>query len=302
MLAPLSAHIPRYFFQYNKYWYVIDCVLEDGSRWELTRDYDEFYDLQWQLFKHFPEEAGQGDSARILPYIPGPLGTVNDAIASARREVLDEYLKKLLMMPDMISRHAFVCKLFQPKIIDPDIPQTMPEDYRISTASSSAGGHFVSQHLSHDQTNGNGDMHGSSEVQLQRLYHTRNQLSESLYMSGGIGESAMQRQPSSLTQASSTSNLPIGGDGSGNNGMMPSSGALRIKVFFGDDCIAIRVPNNISFAALHEKLKERLKVHQDIVIQYKDKRSSAFAELLSDPDLDVAIAGDPKLTLYVGYT
>jgi len=103
----------------------------------------------------------------------------------------------------------------------------------------------------------------------------------------------IDRQPSPLTQASQNP-----------NGAAPTpspAGALKIKVYFQDDLIAIRVPNDISFQQLKEKLRDRLKVEEDIILSYNDEPSNSRAELLSDYDLDVAIQRNPKLQLFVGY-
>lgn len=96
----------------------------------------------------------------------------------------------------------------------------------------------------------------------------------------------MNRQPSAMTQTSSSANS--------------SAGAIKIKVFFQDDLIAIRVPSDINYAQLREKLKSRLKLGDDIILQYKDEPSNGFVELLSDNDLDAALQRNAKLTLYVG--
>lgn len=100
----------------------------------------------------------------------------------------------------------------------------------------------------------------------------------------------MNRQASSLTQASVNSN---------NTGPPPNTGAMKIKVYFQDDLIAIRVPSDISFTQLKEKLLDRLKLEEEIVVQYKDEQTGGYAEILSDNDLDVAVQRNPKLSLYV---
>lgn len=63
----------------------------------------------------------------------------------------------------------------------------------------------------------------------------------------------------------------------------------------------IRVPNDISFQQMRDKVRDRLKLEDQITIQYKDEASGGFAEMLSDRDLDMAIERNPKLTLYVRY-
>ena len=75
---------------------------------------------------------------------------------------------------------------------------------------------------------------------------------------------------------------------------------MKVKVFFQDDLIAIRVPSDISVQQLREKLMDRLKIHDGIVMQYKDEPSGAYVDLVSDSDLDTAVQRNSKLTLYVG--
>lgn len=40
----------------------------------------DFYDFQINFLQEFPAEAGKQDRERILPYMPGPLDSVNDDI------------------------------------------------------------------------------------------------------------------------------------------------------------------------------------------------------------------------------
>lgn len=94
----------------------------------------------------------------------------------------------------------------------------------------------------------------------------------------------MSRQASSLTQGSGPS----------------TTGAIKIKVFFQNEIIAIRVPNDISFQQLMEKLGDRLKIDGEIIVRFKDEPSGNFIELISDNDLGNAIQRNAKLTLYVG--
>lgn len=63
----------------------------------------------------------------------------------------------------------------------------------------------------------------------------------------------------------------------------------------------IRVPHDISFQQLKDKVKDRLKLEDEIVMQYKDDGIAGYAEMLNDRDLDAAIARNSKLTLYVRY-
>lgn len=45
----------------------------------------DFYDFQIKFLQEFPEEAGKKEKKRILPYMPGPLDTVNDEITGNKQ-------------------------------------------------------------------------------------------------------------------------------------------------------------------------------------------------------------------------
>ena len=265
--------------------------MEDGRHWELSRFYADFYDFQIALLKDFPEEAGNTPGKpRTLPFMPGPVTHVTDAISNGRRQNLDEYIRKLLSMPPYISRSPLVRELFAPRPGDFEIdPNAIGEDYRLSSASQQSTDNDMSRTASRQSSRGqmNGG-YGGMPPPSARPVHQRG---PSAAANGGpIPAQAMNRQPSSLTQVSTTSSSNVN-----------TGGALKIKVFFQEDIIAIRVPTDISFAQLNEKLKDRLKVNEDIVVQYKDEPTNGYAEMANDQDLDVALQRNPKLTLYVEY-
>ena len=324
LLAPISASIPRYCFENDRYWYIIECVLEDGRHWELSRFYQDFYDFQIALLREFPKEADSNGGTRILPYMPGPVTFVTDAISNGRRESLNDYMKKLLALPPYISKCQYVRELFAPREGDFELdPRAMGEDYRLSNGSqqSSATGSLsrtASRQSSGGPTNGTNYPPGSMGPPHHRISHQRSNTSVPATNGASSGyqshrgpqdyhsQAAINRQPSSLTQASGTSSgthhsTPATSAPNTSSTNVAASGALKIKVFFEDDLIAIRVPSEITFQQLREKLKDRLKIQDDIIVQYKDEPSATYAELLSDRDLDVALGRNPKLTLYVGY-
>ncbi|PLB50591.1 hypothetical protein P170DRAFT_445869 [Aspergillus steynii IBT 23096] len=274
VMAPVAASIPRYCFDNDKYWYIIEAKMEDGRCWELSRYYHDFYDFQIALLTQFEEEAGNRGKARTLPFMPGPVTHVTDAISNGRRQNLDEYIKKLLSMPPHIARCQLVRQLFAPRAGDFEIdPNAFGEDARFSGGSHHSSVHEPSRSVSRQ----------SSQAQLhaERGSHQRGQ--PSLSASNG-GPPSMNRQPSSITQVSTNS----------------SSGAMKVKVFFQDDLIAIRVPSDISVQQLKEKLMDRLKIHEGMSVQYKDEPSGTYVDLISDGDLDTALQRNSKLTLYVG--
>ncbi|MCJ1354441.1 MAG: bud emergence protein 1 [Icmadophila ericetorum] len=330
LLAPVSASIPRYCFENDKYWYIIECVMEDGRHWELARYYENFYDFQIDLLQNFPKEAGQsvnGQPAepRLLPYMPGPVTYVTDAISNGRRESLNQYVRELLALPPYISKCYLVRQLFAPREGDFELdPKAIDEDFRLSRASQQSSNNnslsrTASRQSSRGQINGNGTVYPASTQ--PRSGHQRNQPSNAGLTNGGVtngssqGQSVYQngtdiyqpasiaRQPSSLTQTSGQSSNSASATPQPNTSQTNvSTGAIKIKVFFDDDVIVIRLPSDVSFQDLKVKLKERFKVTEgDLVIQYKDEPSRGYAELLSDHDLDVALQRNPKLTLIVGY-
>lgn len=256
--------------------------MEDGRCWELARYYHDFYDLQISLLTQFGEEAGNTGKPRTLPFMPGPVTHVTDSIANGRRVTLDEYIKKLLAMPPHISRCQLVRELFVPRAGDFEIdPEMYGEDARCS-ASSRQSSSSASRQSSQVQMNGPLDRQS-----YQRVHPSLSHANGGAPSRAELQAQMMNRQQSSftsLTQVSTTS----------------SAGAMKVKVFFQDDLIAIRVPSDISFQQLKDKLVDRLKVNEQIVVQYKDEHSGTYFDLGNDQDLDTAIQRNSKLTLHVG--
>ncbi|KAI9821228.1 MAG: bud emergence protein 1 [Pycnora praestabilis] len=302
LLAPVAASIPRFCFANDKYWYIIEAVLEDGRHWELARFYQDFYDFQIALLQEFEDEAGNRGKPRTLPFMPGPVTYVTDAISNGRRQNLDEYIKKLLAMPPYISQCHLVRQLFAPREGDYEMdPNAVGEDYRLSGASqqsSNRDSQGASRQSSRGNLNGNGH-HPSASATPPINSHQRGQPS----LSNGVAQSvqyrntsdlqppAIMRQNSSLTQNSN------GSQGTSN----PSTSALKIKIFYLEECLLIRVPSDIGFQQLKDKIQARLSLGNDLQLQYKDEPTGGLYELLSDNDLDIALQRNSKLTVYVNY-
>ncbi|KAL9105858.1 MAG: hypothetical protein Q9227_009021 [Pyrenula ochraceoflavens] len=299
LLAPISASIPRYIFDNDVYYYIVECQMEDGRWWELRRFYGDFYDFQIALLKQFPEEAGNEGKPRTIPYMPGPVAHVTDAISAGRKQNLDEYVKLILALPPHISRSNLVRQLFQPRSSDYEIdPSALGEEYRLSGASQQSQGpsRTASRQSSRGQMNG-GVGGGYGQTQSARSMHQRGNPSLSAV-------NGQYRQQGSMTQASTNGNGT--NNASYSQPMMPSntngSGALKLKIFFQHEIISLRVPADISLRALVEKIRERLKINEEIMVQYKDEASNGqIIELMSDRDLDVAIQRNPKLSLVVSF-
>jgi len=251
--------------------------MEDGRCWELSRYYHDFYDFQIALLTQFEDEAGNRGRPRTLPFMPGPVTHVTDAISNGRRQNLDEYIKKLLSMPPHISRCQLVRQLFAPRQGDFEIdPNAFGEEARYSGESHhSDPSRSVSRQSSQVPMNASQDR---ASQQQQQQQHSQ-QLSASF--SNGAPP-PMNRQPSSLTQVSTASNS-----------------AMKVKVFFQDDLIAIRIPSGVSMQHLKDKLSDRLKIQKDIIVQYRDETSGTYVDLISDQDLENAMQRNTKLTLFV---
>lgn len=277
------------------YWYIIECQMEDGRHWELSRYYADFYDFQIALLKEFPEEAGNRGLPRTLPFMPGPVAHVTDAISNGRRQNLDEYIRKILSMPPHISRCQLVRILFAARSGDFEIdPNAVGEDYRLSGASQHSTLNDPSGSASRQSSNGamNGSAYGGMPPPSNRPIHQRGQpsLSASPAAPNPSFLQPMNRQPSSLTQASGTS-----------SNAAASGGAMKVKVMFQEELIVIRVPSDIAFLQLKDKLRDRLKVSEELVVQYKDELTNGTVNINSDADLDLALQRNTKLTLFVNY-
>lgn len=76
---------------------------------------------------------------------------------------------------------------------------------------------------------------------------------------------------------------------------------MKVKLCFNGDLIAIRVPTDIQYQQLHDKIADRLKIPQgdSIELFYKDERTGDKPSLMSNNDLDIALQRNEKLLLYV---
>ncbi|KAL2018229.1 hypothetical protein VTK56DRAFT_1136 [Thermocarpiscus australiensis] len=284
LFAPVSARIPRYCFAEDKYWFVIEAELEDGRTWELARYYEDFYDFQIALLTEFPVEAGTtGKKQRTLPYMPGPVNYVTDAITEGRRHNLDAYVKNLLAQPPYISKCNLVKQFFAPREGDYEIDPSalQEEEYRLSGGSqpsstdSRADGTSSRQNLS-----GNGTGYAGYPSTARPV-------------GGASGQPAMVRQASSLSQPSQSSLSA---------GVQQAGGAqMKVKLSYNGDIIAIKVPADISFQNLYDRILERLKIPpgEQPQLSFKDEATGDKPPLMSDNDLDMALRRNEKLLLYV---
>jgi bud emergence protein 1 len=282
LLAPLEARIPRYCFAEDKYWFVVEAALENGGHWELSRYYEDFYDFQIALLTEFPAEAGNTNTQkRTLPYMPGPVNYVTDAITEGRLHNLDAYVKNLLGQPEYISKCNLVRQFFAPREGDYEIdPNDVGDGYRLSGGSGQSSmdspEDAASRQSSKNNLNGNG--YGGLSAPARQAQN---------------GQAQMARQESSLSQPSQTS-LP--GLPGANQQTTP---AFKVKLHFNEDTFLIRVPHDTNFQQLSEKIRDRVKVAGGLDLFYKDEQSGDRLGLVSDNDLSYALDHNEKLVVYV---
>ncbi|KAF8463999.1 hypothetical protein BDZ91DRAFT_795909 [Kalaharituber pfeilii] len=285
--APIYASVDDYSFEAGRYWYLVNCTMEDGRHWALRRFYEDFYDCQIQLLKTFPEEAGQNNpAARTLPFMPGPVTFVTDVISSARRASLDEYIKKLLEMPPHISKCSLIRELFTPRANDVEKPapthdrvsQIFPKRNSTISQQSSDSSRELSRQSSGANLNNNGYQHQVPRGSSQRA----NSLGQAhmVHM-----RTVSDLQPPRMLREGSTQST--------------QQNFIKIKVSYHDEMIAIRLPREISFAQLQEKLHERLGDIDLGCIQYKDEPTNTFVSMRNDIDLSVAMSRNNKLVLHI---
>ena len=306
--------------------------MEDGRHWELARFYTDFYDLQINLIQEFPVEAGNTkQSARTLPYMPGPVTYVTDNISNGRRANLDTYLKELFKLGTHISQCYLVRKFFVPREgdyeIDPDAPSVDDNGYRLSgTSSHSQDPSNASASRQSSNANMNGYTNGYGQPQQQpappqynpyQPQHQRGQQSYSsnqhyrspsdLHPSSANNAPPMLRNNSALTQRSATSSTSTANAGWAQQSTASLGQPVKIKVWFqADNCVVIKMPPQFSYEDLRRKLEERRRmeggVHPDdgdMTIDYKDDTDGEYYRIESDEDLGVAQERCPKLTLMI---
>ncbi|XWW93894.1 hypothetical protein V2A60_001833 [Cordyceps javanica] len=267
LYAPIQARIPRYCFAEDKYWFVIEAMLEDGRHWELSRYYEDFYDFQIALLTEFPTEAGNtGSQKRTLPYMPGPVSYVTDAITEGRLHNLDAYVKNLLGQPSYISRCTLVKQFFAPREGDYEMDGPINgQEYRDSQDSR--------------QSSSGSPRNGDSRLE------SRNNGSGGGY--GGL--------PSGPRQAS----------GSGPAGQPQQ--LIKVKMYYGDDLIALRVPRvdtrmdkDAQFKKLQAVIAARLDVSDRDELQLfslNEQTKQPSLNLISAYDLDSVLGKSDKLLL-----
>ena len=63
----------------------MEAVLEDGTHWELSRTYQDFYDFQIALLKDFPEEAARNMLREACEFVFDPVSDTVECRKVLRR-------------------------------------------------------------------------------------------------------------------------------------------------------------------------------------------------------------------------
>ena len=171
-------------------------------------------------------------------------------------------------------------------------PNATNEEYRLSAGSQQSSRESPTNPASRQSSRGN--LNGPGYTGLSAAPATAHQKGQSSLSVNGTGNGT-SRQTSSLSQPSNTSLV------SGQSGQPPS--ALKVKIYFRDDLIAIRVPSDVQYTQLYDKIRERLKIPQgdEMALFYKDESSGERPSLMSNNDLDFALRRNDKLIIYVEY-
>ncbi|OLL26431.1 Protein scd2/ral3 [Neolecta irregularis DAH-3] len=276
-LAAQSAAVDRYAHDHGRYWFMVRAEMEDGRHRNLCRYYEDFYDLQIALLEEFPVEAGRTGTQRVLPYMPGPVTFVNDQITSQRRQDLDFYVREICSLPEYISHGRLICNFFSPREGDVEsthITTSMPQPVFARESF---------QHSARSSVNSESGKVTGLRISERPSSRATNKASFSSTPSVSIPP-AMTRTETVRTNNSSTGSQ-----------IQPSF--FKIKIFHSDDVIAIRVPLDVTFHQLQDKLMDRLNGRFGM-IRYKDDATGDYVNLLNDEDLSTA-KRNSKLILYV---
>ncbi|CAH1762609.1 8792_t:CDS:2 [Entrophospora sp. SA101] len=281
----VSASIESFHFENGKYWFLIRVELSSRRFRILYRIYEDFYDFQIALLNKYPEEAGRTGKKRILPFMPGPLTYVDDRITQQRRNDLDIYVKELITLPPKILKDPLLDQLFGIKKGD---IETRNDPRQPDAAADVKGSPLTDAD--------NSPIDPIVPISSSSYTHNNSDSQTSLPLTA-INYKSLQ-SPSKHHHNSNSSTYSNINFGINNTNSLSSSTLMKIKILYKDDLIAIRVPSNITYVQLREKLNERLGEHV-MTLTYKDDNTGHVQKLDGDDDLNHAIVTCPKLMIFV---
>ncbi|CAG8514070.1 4978_t:CDS:1 [Paraglomus brasilianum] len=255
----MNAWVDKYHFEDDRFWFVVRVQMASGRFRVLYRLYEDFYEFQIALLGEFPVEAGRTGKKRILPFMPGPLSYVNDVITSQRRADLDVYVKELLNLPSYILQNPLLNQLFGMREGD----MQTESDSVLDNAS-------------------------INNYETSSSFNTYQDTTQNKQFNGGYNQSqpAYGNVPDEYATYGRSMQPP-----------MEPPPTIKIKIFYKEDVMAIKIPSDITYAALRKRLEERLDGPL-ASLQYKDETSGQVLRLGDDSDLYRAIRTCPKLLIY----
>ncbi|ODQ77041.1 hypothetical protein BABINDRAFT_163773 [Babjeviella inositovora NRRL Y-12698] len=273
----------------DKYWYLVKPTMSNGVVRSLCRYYEDFFDFQIKLLDTFPDEAGKTVGVkRILPFIPGPLMTVNESISAQRRNDFDVYVKKLISLPTHVAKSELVVDLFA--LRDGDREFAPDQDYfELPNPQANA-------HASNAQNeNRISDRNSHSQRSIGRaLTYQQDRLSQYLDVD-------RNSRISMLNGASPHNSLPARNSHPGPAGSPPPlTKKTKVKVYFEDDIYALLVAPLTTLTAIKSDIAERIGLEGDVEIHVKDRYDADPNDgLVADDELLRAVLAGDKVKLVI---
>lgn len=254
----VRAAVERFAMTGGRYWYLVVAEMSNGMFRNLCRYYQDFYDFQIKLLEEFPEESGRTGGTRTLPFMPGPLTVVTHSISSRRRANLDEYVRNLIRMPAHISRSPLIQQLFALREGD------IETDTRTSQ-------------MPHPPT-------------------TRGDNTE-MVVDAGPDTTFENETPAAPTAAQQSANVsPTNATGSQRPQSAGLSGEhIKIKVFHGDELVAIRIPAGLPFEKVYQKVEERIGFGKP---QLHASQDFSDPPISTDYEFQQALQGKKKIVMF----
>lgn len=323
----ISARVIRHVYINEGYQYFVHAEMENSRFRNLFRFYEDFYNLQVMLLEEFPVEAGRTGRKRILPYMPVPLSYVNDEISQRRCIDLDAYLRDLCKLPSYIKQNPLVTDFFL--LRKGDVESNTSSMIQLSHTEHSdkifqnlkSGESFLnSNDISSLSTSCKKSVsenllsYGVSSLSISSEsfgFNSDTKSTELGYdsdlskLTGTLQNSSIQKneymQPfgsqTTFRESHSQVNSNLSQDSNSHPTYYTDMSYIKIKIFFADDLIAIRVSRQITFAQLMDKLQNRL---GSVIksLRCKEEVGNHLSLITCDNDLRNAINKNSKLILY----
>ncbi|KAF8324463.1 uncharacterized protein EI90DRAFT_3129928 [Cantharellus anzutake] len=333
-----SASIPSFHRESGEYWFRLNVEFQPDPVMEsslyplplsmvLYRNYDDFYAFQLELLDTYPVEAGRKkrdpygpqltEDDRILPYMPGPVGHVDDAVTAGRQHDLDIYVRELVQLAlphngaEHILRSELLRRFLAQKPGDIIFPSPKHSGNSAKTVQSSGDIYRGVENLkledegyaenpSPDRGSHYSDDRGNGEA--TEMYPNSNVVTQHRNSSSSYAPSHISHPRSAIpSHGRSPTASSIALDGPGGQ-TFPAF--LKVKIFHSstDDLIAIRVSPRVTYQQLLSKVRDRLGA--DVTeLKYRNERSATRGEkgltsIHGDNELKEWVARNSKLVLY----